>query len=338
MTRAALRLSRKQILAFRRRVGGLDGRATHGRRSLRRAAWAGLQDSMPRAAVLSLHARVDGIEASAWDDPAFVQVWGPRYSVYVVPKQDGGLFTVGRLPDDERGRDRAFGLARKLAEFLDGGSMQLGAAKRALKPSSDLRYATTTGTVLIRWDGARQPTIRSVPPPDVSPGDAQRELARRYLHVFGPSTAESFARWAGIRGPSADATFARLRRSLTNVTTPMGEAVILNRDIDSVRQAPAGGDGVRLLPSGDAYYLLQGEERELLLPKAERRDQLWTSRVWPGAILSGEEIVGTWRRSKTTITANTWTRPPVKLRTAVEIEAASLPLPDDGVVTVDWGP
>ena len=57
-----LELTREQILAFRRRVGGLDERLPAGPESLRRAAWAGLQDSMPRAAVLSLHARVDGVE------------------------------------------------------------------------------------------------------------------------------------------------------------------------------------------------------------------------------------------------------------------------------------
>ena len=48
---ARLRLTRQQILAFRRRVGGLEKRLPAGAESLRRAAWAGLQDSMPRAAL-----------------------------------------------------------------------------------------------------------------------------------------------------------------------------------------------------------------------------------------------------------------------------------------------
>ena len=50
---ARLELTREQILAFRRRVAGLDARVPKSAVSLRRAAWAGLQDSMPRAAVLS---------------------------------------------------------------------------------------------------------------------------------------------------------------------------------------------------------------------------------------------------------------------------------------------
>ncbi len=79
-----LGLTRQQILAFRRRVGGLEERMPEGSESLRRAAWAGLQDSMPRAALLSLHARVDGVESSTWEDPSLAQLWGPRYHTYVV--------------------------------------------------------------------------------------------------------------------------------------------------------------------------------------------------------------------------------------------------------------
>ncbi len=36
------------------------------------------------------------------------------------------------------------------------------------------------------------------PPPDMNPRDARLELARRYLHVFGPSATNAFSRWAGI--------------------------------------------------------------------------------------------------------------------------------------------
>ena len=104
---AQLKLTRQQILAFRRRVGGLEERSPPGPESLQRAAWAGLQDSMPRAALLSLHARVDGVEPSTWDDPSLMQLWGPRYNTYVVAKRDFALFSLGRLPDTEKGRRRA---------------------------------------------------------------------------------------------------------------------------------------------------------------------------------------------------------------------------------------
>ena len=101
---ARLKLTRKQILAFRRRVGGLESRSPMGEESLRRAAWAGLQDSMPRAALLSLHARVEDVEPTTWDHPSLIQLWGPRYSTYVVPKRDFALFSLGRLPEPGKAR------------------------------------------------------------------------------------------------------------------------------------------------------------------------------------------------------------------------------------------
>ena len=79
MTSSRLTLTRPQILAFRRRVGALDERLPTRTSSLERAAWAGVQDSMPRAALLSIHARVERTRASSWEDPSFVQLWGPRY-------------------------------------------------------------------------------------------------------------------------------------------------------------------------------------------------------------------------------------------------------------------
>ena len=165
-TGSPLGLSRSQILAFRRQVGSLDERLPRGSRSLRRAAWAGLQDSMPRAALLSIHARVEGAHPSSWEDPSLVQVWGPRFSTYVVPARDYAVFTLGRLADDGPGRQRAEEIATRLHAFLDGRRMGDGEAGRALGVNSNLfRYAAPTGTVLIRWDGARQATIWTVPRP-----------------------------------------------------------------------------------------------------------------------------------------------------------------------------
>src|SRR5947207_11241719 len=117
---ATLELTREQILAFRRRVGALEERLPPGPSSLRTAAWAGLQDSMPRAALLSIHARVEGAHAEIWDDDAFVQVWGPRWATYVVPAEDHAIFTVGRHPDDARSRQRAEDMAARVNAFIAG--------------------------------------------------------------------------------------------------------------------------------------------------------------------------------------------------------------------------
>jgi len=325
----SLQLTRSQILAFRRRAAALDQRLPRGQHALRRAAWAGLQDSMPRAALLSIHARMADTEPASWEDPSLVQVWGPRFSAYVVAKRDLAVFTLGRLPSEDAPLKRAQDIAARLGAALAGTRMTHGAAARAMgeKDANRLRYAAPTGTVLIRWDGTRQPDIWNVPAPDIDPYEARLELARRYLQVFGPATPEAFARWAGIRPAGGITAFEALGTSLTPVRTPIGEAWILSQDEPLFRTPPDPAAPARLLPSGDTWFLLQGADRELLVPDEHQRRALWTSRVWPGALLVEGETVGTWRRAEYMLTIQPWHRLSSAQRDAVEAEASSLPLP-----------
>ncbi len=335
---ARLRLTRRQILAFRRRVGALDERIPKSSESLRRAAWAGLQDSMPRAALLSLHARISGVGPSTLDDPSLAQLWGPRYSTYVVPKRDFALFSLGRHPDNAKGRLRAERIAEQLHARLDGARVVDGDVGRALGVNPSMfRYAATTGTVAIRWDGARAPTVWTVPAPELDPADACRELARRHLHIFGPTTADRFARWAGISRRAAATAFASLEASLLPVRTPLGDEWLLADDERVVHAAETAPAPARLLPSGDSYFLLDGAERELLIPQAAQRERLWTPRVWPGALLVDGEIRGTWRRAQHTVRIDAWSRLTRGMRNAIEAEASALPLPGvDRGVDVVW--
>ena len=294
---------------------------------------------MPRAALLSIHARVEGAEPSTWEDPSLVQVWGPRYHVYVVPAGDLAVFTLGRLPDGGMTRRTAEDLAARLHAFLGGASMRYDDAGQALGVHGNtLRYAALTGTLAIRWEGARRPTVWTVPPPEIDPVEATLELARRYLHVFGPATPDGFARWAGISVRKAVAVFDDLGSALIPARTPSGDAWILGRDEPTVREPPAPAAPTRLLPSGDAYTLgITSEERALLVPDANQRRQLWTPRVWPGALLVAGEVVGTWRRARERVTIQTWKRLSRAARDAVLAEAESLPLPDTaGRIVVNW--
>lgn len=158
-------------------------------------------------------------------------------------------------------------------------------------------------------------------------GRARLELARRYLHVYGPTTAASFAVWSGLGPRAAAAVVEALRPSLVPVETPVGGAFALEPDEAELRRAPGPPAPARLLPSGDAYFLLQGADRELLVPDPEQRATLWTSRVWPGALLVGGVLAGTWRRSGADMTVAPWRRLSAGERAEVEREARALPLP-----------
>src|ERR1700689_5400360 len=106
MPNPRLDLTRAQILAFRLQAGALGERLAPGQASLHQAAWAGLQDSMPRAALLSIHARVAETASSVLEDPSLVQLWGPRFSVFVVAAADRAIFSLGLLPETATGRQR----------------------------------------------------------------------------------------------------------------------------------------------------------------------------------------------------------------------------------------
>jgi hypothetical protein len=292
---------------------------------------------MPRAALLSIHARVNGAGPTTWEDPSLVQLWGLRFSVYVVAAKDLPVFSLGRLSEDARRRARAHDTASRLHAFLNGRRMPFGQAghEMGVHPNS-LRYAAPTGRVLLRWDGARQPVVWAVPAPGMEPPHARLGLLRRYLHVFGPATASSFASWAGIHRADARLAWEALDGALTPVRTPTGDRWILAEDETAFRNQSVTPAPARLLPSGDAYYLLWGTDRELLVPDAKRRAYghpvCGLERCsWEG------KFVGVWRRSAGEVSIEAWRRLSSAEREAVEVEPVSLPLPGlNGPIAVRW--
>jgi hypothetical protein len=161
--RSRLELTRSQVLGFRRSVGALDQRLAPGGRSLRRAAWAGRQDSMPRAALLSIQARVEGTHSSTWEDPSLVQLWGRgstsssspavdprdarlelarRYLHIYGPHDTGGFRPVGGHPPAAR-RRRVSGAGQVAHAGAHPGRRRVGSSAATSRPSAprrDLRH------------------------------------------------------------------------------------------------------------------------------------------------------------------------------------------------------
>ena len=100
---APLRLTRAQIVAFRRRVNALDERLPRGRRSLRVAAWAGLQDSMPRAAVLSITRARRGDDARYVGGPVARAAVGPSVQRVRRRRTRPGAVLARDAPDRREG-------------------------------------------------------------------------------------------------------------------------------------------------------------------------------------------------------------------------------------------
>ena len=335
-----LELTRDQILAYRRRVGSLDERLPMSDESLRRAAWAGLQDSSPRSALIQLHARVEGTQPSTWEHPSLAQVWGPMFSDFVVPAEDAVYFTLGRLSTDPKRRQNAIDTADRLEAFLAGRKMSYSEAGHAMgvDPNS-LRYGTTTGRLRIRWEGARSPLVWTVPAPKITAEEARAELIRRFVHTCAPTTPTAFINWAGLRSTSVKDEFRPIEGELLPVRTPVGEEWILAKDeltFSSPAQQPAAA---RLLPSGDTYWIRWGVDRALIVADPVNRALLWTPRVWPGAVLVEGEIVGTWRRANEKVDITPWQTLTGAQKESIEAEATAFPLPGlQKTITVRWLP
>ncbi len=141
--------------------------------------------------------------------------------------------------------------------FLDGRTMTFGEAGRGLgEPPNRLRYAAPTGRVLIRWDGARQPTIWTVDAPEMDPFEARLELARRYLHVFGPVDRGGLCAVGRDRAGARSRRVRGSRRLAAPVRTPIGKGLILERDEPPStrrpgpsRGCPAPAERRRVLPA-----------------------------------------------------------------------------------------
>ena len=199
-TRSRLDLTRAQILAFRRHVGALDERLPRGSRSLRRGHGPACRTARPALRSSRsmrgskgpnrLRGRTDRSSSSGGRGTAHTS---SRHTTSRSSRSGGCRTTPAR------GASRK-DLAARLHALLGGAGMPYGEAGRALgEHPNRLRYAAPTGTVVIRWDGARQPTVWTVPPPQVDAGDARLELARRYLHIFGPATPQGIRCVGGDR-------------------------------------------------------------------------------------------------------------------------------------------
>jgi hypothetical protein len=102
----------------------------------------------PDRSRFSIHARVAGTEPATWEDPSLVQLWGPRFSVFAVAARDLPVFSLGTMPDDAKGRQRARELAADLAAALGGD--RIPRCRRGRGRS--LPLPGIRGQITVRWD------------------------------------------------------------------------------------------------------------------------------------------------------------------------------------------
>ena len=278
-------------------------------------ATAGIQAQEPVAAMLSIRVRSSGlrradIEHALVEERSIVRLWAMRGTIHLVPSEDaawlvdllgplgmtGSYRRLEQLGVPEADRERALVLIRDLladrgpltrAELMEplaaAGITTDGQAAAHLPALAALHGYVCFGpprggkpTYALRddWLGTdlpRLPRERAV-----------AELARRYVHAFGPAEPEDFAAWSGL--PLRDAR--------------AGWAAIGAQPARRVREPDP--PVVRLLPAFDTY-LLGYRTREFCVPAEHARE------VWPGGgivrptVVQNGRGIGTWRRTGTQV-------------------------------------
>jgi hypothetical protein len=291
--------------------------------------------------VLSLHARVEGTQPDSWEDPSVVQVWF-RGSDYIVPRLDAGIFTLGSSPRDPERVRQLDRLAARVHQVTQGRILTVREVteRLGLAHQTHIREVTLTGRVHIRWN-ASQIWLIPVERPEIDAEDARRELARRHLRWFGPTTVARLARWTGVEARDAALTWSSIEAELEPVDidgVEGGQRFMLEADVDALLSAEPIA-GVRLLPYDDAYTKL---DRELLVPDRALRARVLplvgqsTLGHTPGAILVDGEIVGSWQRQQLKVTVHPWSTLSSAVRDAIEAEALAFPIAGSSRPSVAW--
>ena len=280
------------VLAYR--IAG-QGLATRDGDALR--TWA-VQDSPPGAAAAALLAR-----GNPWPPADAVTLYNARTATAIVPAGEAAAFATALLPTDDAGlkallgralpgRERDFAEPVQLAvdaisDALDGTERSRDDLHEQLRqrlPREMLPWcagceshhvrrgllvlAGLHGRLCIVGRAGRQPcfartdqTIDWKPPPREQ---AARELVRRYLVGYGPSTPQHFAQWAGLG---------------TRHARQLWELGAFEIDIGDSPPAP----GVRLLAPGDPLLLMR--DREVLLADPALRKRVWSALPTTGVVL-----------------------------------------------------
>jgi winged helix DNA-binding protein len=280
------------------------------------------------AGALPVDERSFGVFLGGW--AASIQAAGLSAAALLDAMAAAALAALDRraLPIDElRGRlaaqvpelarlSRPSGAHADLPEPLVRALGLLGVVCIAAEPGSDPRVARTDAAVARtdQWLGRR-----------LAGGDRSRaraELARRFLHCYGPSSPRAFAEWTTRSLADAQDAFGLLGEELVEVDAAGTQAWVLAGDAGALADPPPA-DGARLLPPQDPY--LQQRDRATLLPDKALHPRVWRPVRPPGVVLAGGRPVATWRSRRAgrhlAVTVEPLGRLPAATRAAIQAEA-----------------
>jgi hypothetical protein len=311
-------------------------------------------------ALTSVALRVAGAKRgdveAALDAGQVVRSWPMRGTLHLVAAEDLGWLLAlcgprvlagaakrrAYLGLDESDAERARELLA--AALAGGGRLGRAAALQALADGGVdvsgqrgyhlLWYAAQTGTVCLGpTGGGEQLFVRTDEwiraPRRLTGEEALRELALRFFRGHGPATVADLARWAGLTLRDVRAGLAAARDELATLVVDGTEYLLDPRTPETLAEHRAEAEGLILLPGFDEFVLGYADRRCSLPPEFADRIVPGGNGMFRATVLTGGQIVGTWRRTgqgaRRAVTAEPFTAFPDEVAAAIPEAAAALP-------------
>ena len=138
--------------------------------------------------------------------------------------------------------------------------------------------------------------------------DGERELVRKYLRCYGPSTAADFAAWLGSSPKQARRLWNSLAEELMPVQVEGRTRYLPAGELDALTES--GGEEERLLLLGPHDPYLDLRDRWVVLPDPALQRRVWRTVSNPGALVQDGKILGTWtakvRGERMELRIDTW--------------------------------
>ncbi len=123
--------------------------------------------------------------------------------------------------------------------------------------------------------------------------DAEAALLRRYLHAYGPATAQDFAAWSVVTVAQAKQIWSRVEKELAPVSLDGRVVGILRRDLPVLQRAKLRRRTVRLLPYFDSFLMGHKGRGHLVDAAHYRRIYRPAGWVYPAVLVDGR-VAGEW--------------------------------------------
>lgn len=300
----------------------------------------------------------DHVRRELWERRSLLKIWSLRGTLHLVPAADLDVFTLSLIPiDEERLRKRLerWGIPKELldrvteavGEALDGRA--LSRKELAVEVMERMRESMPNSEALKPWlesswgsvykpasnrgflcfaqpRGSQSIFVR----PDqwtritgkrYSPEEARRELARRYLSAYAPTTRLEFTTWAGMEPADAKTVWESMGDEIATVDYEGRKFFALARDLKEMRSDEIEEE-VRLLPGFDTYVL--GRDRQGIIEGNKPRKLIYRDAAWISPVLLQRgRFAGVWSHKKSARGLSVEVRPFTRLAKGVRAEVQS---------------